>query len=121
MADKIIIEDLEVRSRIGITAAERRKPQRLLITIEIEYPLRMAGTTDNLRHTIDYDAVSKRVRALAEKGERNLIERLSEDVARLVLKEFGAESARVTVKKFILPKTRYVAVSIERSRRQRPS
>jgi dihydroneopterin aldolase len=117
MPDKIIIEDLEVRSRIGITAAERRKPQRLLVSIEMEHPLRKPGTTDDLRHTIDYDAVSRRVRALAGRGQRNLIERLAEEVAALLIKEFRAKAARVSVKKFILPKTRHVAVSVERSRR----
>lgn len=117
MTDKIIIEDLEVRSRIGITPAERRRPQRLLISIEMQHPLRKAGVSDDLRRTIDYDAVSRRVRALAEREERNLIERLAEEVAQLVLDQFGAKAVSVTVKKFILPKTRYVAVSIERSRR----
>ena len=64
MADRIIIEDLEVRARIGVTAAERRKPQRLLITMEVLKSLASAGKTDDLRKTIDYDAVARRVRAL---------------------------------------------------------
>lgn len=116
MVDKIIIRDLEVRSRIGVTAAERRKPQQLLATIEIEHPLQRAGETDDLRRTIDYDAVAQRVRALAGKGERNLIERLAEEIAHLVLDRFRARSVVVTVKKFILPQTRFVAVTIERKR-----
>jgi dihydroneopterin aldolase len=117
MNDKIIIEDLEVRSRIGITAAERRRPQRLLITVEMTKALAKAGKTDDLRHTIDYDAVARRVRALAEKGERNLIERLAEEVTRLVIREFGTEAVRVTVKKFVLRKTQCVAVSVFRRQR----
>jgi dihydroneopterin aldolase len=114
MNDKIIIEDLEVRSRIGITAAERRRPQRLLITVEMTKPLAAAGKTDDLRHTIDYDAVARRVRALAARGERNLIERLAEEIARVVLEEFGAKSVSVTVKKFVLPRARFVAVTLDR-------
>lgn len=114
MPDKIIIEDLEVRSRIGVTAAERRKAQRLLITIEIIKPLAAAGKTDDLRKTIDYDAVARRVRALAGKGERNLIERLAEEIASLVRKTFGGRDVAVTVKKFVVTKTRFVAVCVER-------
>ena len=114
MSDKVIILDLEVRSRIGVTATERRKPQRLLITLEIEYPLQRAGKTDDLRETIDYDAVAKRVHTLAGKGERNLIERLAEEIAHLLLDRFRARSVVVTVKKFILSQTRFVAVTIQR-------
>jgi dihydroneopterin aldolase len=116
MSDKIIIQDLEVRCRIGVTAAERRKLQRLLITIEIEHPLQRAGKTDDLRETIDYDAVAKRLRTLAAKGERNLIERLAEEIGLAILAEFRAYSVAVTVKKFILPQTRFVAVAIQRKR-----
>ena len=114
MSDKIIIQDLQVRSRIGITAAERRKPQRLLITVEMDHPLKKAGVTDDLRKTIDYYAVARRVCALAGKGERNLIERLAEETARMVLKEFGPKSISVTVKKFVLADAQWVAVTIHR-------
>jgi dihydroneopterin aldolase len=116
MSDRILIEDLEVMSRVGITDAERRSPQRLLVTVEMAHPLRRAGTTDDLGETIDYDAVARRVRSLASEGERNLIERLAEEVAHAVLKEFRADSTRVTVKKFVLPRTRCVAVTVARSR-----
>jgi len=117
MGDKILIEDLEVRARIGVTAAERRKPQRLLISLEIAKPLAPAAKADDLRKTIDYDAVARRVRALAGKGARNLIERLAEEIASLVRKEFGAGSVVVAVKKFVLQRTRHVAVRIERGKR----
>jgi len=34
--DKIVVKDLEVDTRIGVTEAERARPQRLLITVELE-------------------------------------------------------------------------------------
>jgi FolB domain-containing protein len=117
MSDKIVIEDLEVHSQIGITAAERGKPQRLLVTIEIGHPLQKAGQTGNLEETIDYDEVAKRIRGLAENKERALIETLAEEVAQTVLDEFRAMKVGVTVKKFILSDTRFVAVSIKRKRK----
>ena len=115
MSDKIIIRGLELRSRIGVTAAERRSPQRLSITIEISHPLSLAGQSDDLKKTIDYDAVARRVTALAAKGTRSLIERLAEEIAGLVRKEFHAKTVTVTVKKFVVPKTRSVEVKIKRS------
>ena len=38
------------------------------------------------------------------------------EIADLVLREYGADRVRVRVKKFVLPETRHVAVSVERAR-----
>ncbi len=118
MADRILIQELQVHSRIGVTPAERRRPQRLRITVEMAHPLKKAGTTDELRRTIDYDSVARAMRALAAKKERRLIESLAEEAARLVLSRFGAGSVSVTVKKFVLPDAQCVAVTIERRRKK---
>jgi len=34
--DKIVVKDLEVDARIGVTESERAGPQRLLVTVELE-------------------------------------------------------------------------------------
>lgn len=116
MPDKIFISELEVQSRIGVTAEERKTPQRLLIDIEFRQSLADAGRSDNIRKTIDYDYAAKRVKALAEGRERNLIETLAEEIAAMLVKEFRPNSVWLRVKKFPLPGTRYVAVEIERER-----
>ncbi len=116
MPDKVIIQDLEVQSRIGITAEERSKPQRLSITLEILHPLLDAGRSDNLRKTNDYDAVARRVRTLAGQRERNLIETLAEELAAMVLKEFRANTVLVRVKKYVLADAQFTAVEIERQK-----
>lgn len=114
--DRIILQDLAVWYRVGVTEEERAKPQKLLITIVISHDLSRAGQFDDLRDTIDYDAVSKRVAALGETHQWRLIEKVAADVAEMVLNEFGAEAVTVEVKKFILPEARHVAVIVERRR-----
>lgn len=116
MPDKIIVADLEVQSRIGVTPEERSAPQRLLITAELTHGLYEAGRSDNIRKTIDYDSVAKMVRSMAEGRERNLIETLAEETAQALLKEFRPRSVFLRIKKFAVPNTRYVAVEIERER-----
>jgi dihydroneopterin aldolase len=112
--DTIIIEDLEVHYRVGVPDAERQKPQRLLLTVEMGSDFTQAAARDDLAGTIDYFAVSRRLLSLGEGKEWKLIETLAVDIATLVLREFGAQKVVVTVKKFILPETRHVAVRLER-------
>jgi FolB domain-containing protein len=114
--DTILIADLEVSFRVGVPDEERARPQRLLITVEMETDFAEAAAGDDLRHTIDYYAVSRRVLALGEGREWKLIERLAVDVAQLVLDEFRPVRVTVEVKKFILPEARHVSVRITRGR-----
>jgi len=112
--DTITIADLEAHFRVGVPDAERARPQRLLITVEVQLDFSAAATADDLRQTIDYYAVSRRVLALGEGREWKLIEKLAADIASLVLKEFQPRSVTVEVKKFILPEARHVSVRLTR-------
>jgi dihydroneopterin aldolase len=112
--DHIIINELEVRCRVGVTPEERVQPQRLLLTVELAHDFASAAATDDLRHTIDYFALSQRLLGLGQGREWRLIETLAVEIAQLVLVEFGARSVVVEVKKFVIPQARYVAVRVRR-------
>src|SRR5262245_51930441 len=113
--DQIILTDLEVFYCIGVPDEERAKPQRLLLTIEMAHDFSNAVATDDVRQTINYDAVARRLRALGEGRSWKLLEKLAADIAAIVLGEFGAQSVTVTAKKFIFPDARWVGVQIVRS------
>ena len=110
MSDRIIIHDLRVMSRVGVTSRERRRPQRILVCIEIPLSLKKAGRSDRLEDTIDYQAVSKVVDRVARSRPRRLVERLAADIGREVAKIFGAKRVKVLVKKFIVKQAGYVGV-----------
>ena len=112
--DTIVIKDLGVLCRIGVPDEERAKPQRLLITVEMGGDFSRAGASDDIQHTINYFDVSRRVIALCQEQPYRLLEKLAEDIARMVLNEYGAKTAGVEVKKFILSDARYVSVRINR-------
>ncbi len=113
--DTIIIRDLEVSYHVGVPDEERAHPQRLLLTVEMERDIRRAAATDDLIHTINYYAVSQRLLKLGEGRSWKLIETLAEEIAGIVLKEFGAAAVTVEVQKFIIPEARHVAVKVRRS------
>jgi FolB domain-containing protein len=114
--DTIAIQDLAVHFRVGVPDEERSKPQQLLITVELGGDFSRAAASEDLKHTIDYHAVCNRLLALGKGREWRLIETLAVEIAELVLAEFGALTASVEVKKFILPETRHVAVRVTRTR-----
>jgi len=110
--DKIIISDLEVFYRVGVPDAERAKPQRLLISVEMTRDFAAAATADDLTKTIDYDAVTRRLLKFDEGRSWKLIERLAADIAEMILAEFAPDMVSVEVKKFVVPEARYVAVQL---------
>lgn len=112
--DAILIEELEVYYRVGVPDEERAKPQRLLLSLRLEHDFGAAAATDNLVHTIDYYAVTRRLLQLGEGREWRLIEKLAVDIAETVLREFHPHRVSVTVKKFIIPEARWVAVQLTR-------
>jgi dihydroneopterin aldolase len=113
---KISIVDLEVRYRVGVPDAERAQPQRLLLTVEMEYDFTRAAQTDDLSRTINYYVVSQRLLDLGEGREWKLIETLAAEIADFILRDFQPQAVQVEVKKFILPQARHVAVSLTRRR-----
>jgi len=117
--DSIRICDLEVFYLVGVPDAERAKPQRLLLTVEMESDFRPCAATDDLSQTIDYFAVSQRLRAFGQDRSWKLIETLASEIAEMVQREFRTASVKVEVKKFIIPQARYVSVILSRGQSER--
>jgi len=113
--DKIVIKDLEVEAHIGVTEAERARPQRLLITVEMERDLAEAGRADEESATARYDVVAALIRQVAAKRPRKLVEAVAEETAQAILSRRLARAVTVEVKKFSIPRTQYVSVAIRRA------
>ena len=114
--DKITICDLEVFYHVGVSAAERAQPQRLLVTVEMAHDFCSAATSDDLTATIDYHAVAQRLLQYGEGRSWKLIETLATEMTEMILTEFKPQTVAVEVKKFVIPEARYVSVSMTKSR-----
>jgi len=113
---KITIVDLEVSFHVGVPDEERAQPQRLLVTVDMTYDFSSAAATDRVTKTIDYAEVARKIIKFGEGRSWKLIEKVATDLADLVLNEFHPEAVMVLVKKFSLPQTGYVSVSVTQSR-----
>ena len=114
--DKIIIEDLLVRSIIGINPDERVNKQDILINMVLFVDIRDAGKNDDINESVNYKSVTKRVVHHVEESSDLLVEKLVTDIARLVLTEFPVKRVRVRVEKpGALRFAKSVGIEIERT------
>ena len=97
--DIIFIEGLEIETIIGVFEHERDIKQKVVLDIEMTIPESDAASSDDLRHTVDYDAVSKLVTSYVKDTQYQLIESLAEQVATLVLGAFATDSLKLKLSK----------------------
>jgi dihydroneopterin aldolase len=115
MPDCILIDQLEIWTRVGVPDAEREKPQRLTASLTLTPAGDFAAIDDRLENTVDYAEVCVRVKEVAAKRSRVLIETLGEEIAHELLQKFRLKSVEVELRKFILPDTAFVGVRICRT------
>lgn len=113
---RISIVDLEVHYCIGVSDEERARPQRLLLSLDMELDFSSASISDRIEKSIDYQQVADELLKFGENRNWKLLERLVANVADFVLTRFKPQSVQVEAKKFVVPQARYVSVSLSRSR-----
>src|ERR1051326_1382697 len=113
---RISIVDLEVFYHIGITDEERAKPQRLLITIEMDFDFSTASLTDRVEKTINYFDVAQELLKYGEGRSWKTLEKLVANIADFIMTKFKPEAVMVEIKKFPIPQARHVSVALARTR-----
>ena len=97
--DIIFLRGLEIDTVIGIYDWERKIRQTVIIDLEMGTDIRAAAATDDIAHTLDYKAVSKRIISFVEASEFLLVETLAERIADIILTEFSVPWVRLTLNK----------------------
>jgi len=113
--DIVYIRDLRIDTIIGIFDWEREVRQTVSIDLEMAADISRAAATDDIQYALNYKAVAKRIIAFVEESEYLLVERLAEDVASIVMSEFGVPWLRLRLSKpGALRGSRDVGLLIER-------
>lgn len=113
--DIIFIEELRISTMIGIYPREKAMPQTVEMSLQIGTSTARAGASDDIGDTISYALVVERLRAELAVRQFNLLEKLAEYVAGLVLDDFGAIWVRVSIAKLgMIAGVKRVGVIIER-------
>jgi len=118
--DMVYLRDLKVDCVIGIHDWERRVRQTLYIDIDLATDIRKAAGSDDIKDTLDYKAVSKRIQQFVGESSFQLVETLAEKLADTILKEFPVPWVRVRInKKGAVRNAGAVGVVIERGAKTR--
>lgn len=116
--DVIHIRRLEIFANHGVIPEENTLGQKFIISADLYKDLRAAGKTDNLKETIHYGRAAVLIKQISEKSVFQLIEKLAEEIADALLKNFPLEKVKIVIEKPWAPvrlPLDTVAVEIERS------
>jgi dihydroneopterin aldolase len=114
--DTIFLRGLQIEAVIGIWDWERKIKQTVSIDLEMAADIARAAKSDSIDDTLNYKAVAKRLIGFVEASEFQLVETLAEEIARIVVVEFGVPWVKVTLNKpGAIRGSRDVGVLIERT------
>lgn len=119
--DRISVRGLRVFAHHGVLDSERLRGQDFLIDVTAHLDTSGAAAADDLALTLDYGELAAAVGRRVREERWNLIERVAQRVADLVLENPLVERVEVTVRKPDAPvpePLQEASVSITRSRRR---
>ena len=113
----VFVRDLTLLALIGIHDAEKLKPQRIVVNIDLSVQETDGPMPDDISHVVSYAIIVKKCETIVADGHVNLVETLAEKFADACLKDKRVVAARVRIEKpDIIPNAKSVGVEIERSR-----
>ena len=95
----IRITDLKLKTIIGTNDWERKKKQDVIINISFEYNATLSAKSDQLKDTVDYKAITKKIIREVEISRCFLLEKLTAKVLDIVLANPLVKSAAVRIDK----------------------
>ena len=117
--DRILLEGMVFSGRHGVTDAERARPQRFSVDIEVDTSVKRPGRSDRIEDAVDY----RRLHAIAKQviggASAHLIETLAERIASRALEVPGVRAVTVRIAKrpALMRPIDAAAVQIRRTRR----
>ncbi|SEQ34501.1 dihydroneopterin aldolase [Rosenbergiella nectarea] len=113
--DIVFIEQLTAFTTIGAFEWEQQITQKLVLDIELAWDNRLAAKSDDVNDCLSYADVAQAVLGHLENQRFALVERVAEEVAELLMREFATPGVRITVNKpGAVAQARSVGVKITR-------
>ena len=97
--DTIFLQELRVDTVVGIWDWERKIRQTVSIDLEMGADVGRAAKNDDIKDTLNYKLVAKRVQQFVTDAEYQLVETLAENIAEVILQEFDMPWIQVRVSK----------------------
>jgi 7,8-dihydroneopterin aldolase/epimerase/oxygenase len=97
--DRLTLANIKLMPRIGVTPGERRQPQLCQADVTVWADFEAAAATDDLARALNYSRIYERVVESAHAREFNLLETLTYQIARDILKSFPVRKVNVRLRK----------------------
>ena len=97
--DIIFLHGLQANCIVGVWEWEKQITQKIVIDLDLGFDIKKAASTDQLNDTLNYKAVAERIIEMLEASRFELIEKMAEEVAALVMDEFKIIWVRVCINK----------------------
>jgi 7,8-dihydroneopterin aldolase/epimerase/oxygenase len=111
---EIHIEKLRVRARVGVSKAERAKPQRLVLNITV-WPARdLRDVRDTVDRTVDYALLCRETKNYLSSASPKLLETLAQHLSAHLLRKFRIHKILLEIRKFVLKDADYASVTVTR-------
>jgi dihydroneopterin aldolase len=103
VSDLVELRGLRAMGVHGVLAEEQTRAQPFEVDLDVTVDLSAAGRSDDLSDTVDYGALTELVAKVVEGEHFQLLERLAERIAEVVLDDPRATSVTVAVRKLRPP------------------
>ena len=97
--DRIILREIVCQANVGVSEQERANEQAVLVEAELFLDLQPAGTADELALSVDYVAIEQTVKKSVEGRSYQLLEKLSQDIAKALFEAFAISRVVIRVRK----------------------
>lgn len=116
--DIVFIEELTVKTTIGVYDWEQTIQQKLVFDIEMGCDNRKAAASDDVNDCLNYADISDAIVQHVQSNRFTLVERVAEEVSEILRQRFKAPWVRIKVSKpGAVKEAKRVGVIIERGMR----
>lgn len=95
----IRIKNLRLRTIVGVQDWERTRKQEIVVNIEMEFDGTKAAASDDLRDTVDYSALKRKLLDQVEQTNFFLLEKLATFILNIVMEDRLVLRATIEVDK----------------------
>lgn len=114
MKQRIIIENLEFKTTIGIYDWEQAISQSLIVNAELEYDMTPSFLSNDIDDAINYKAICEEIQNICHNEKAKLLETLAYKILQKLFNEYPCSFIKLSLKKpHAIKETSGVGVLIE--------
>jgi dihydroneopterin aldolase len=116
--DTVYIRDLKIDAQIGIYDWEKAIRQKIRIDLDMAWDNTVPAASDDIADALNYKETAQKVTELVQSQHFDLVERLAEEIAGMLMRDMNVPWLRLTLgKPGAVKNSGEVGVCIERGER----